>query len=178
MSVVKVHDKEFETFIKSETIQARVQEIAAMINIEYNGKRPLFIGVLNGALLFMADLVKNTTIECELAFIKVSSYTGLQSTGQVRNMMGMPDSVKDRHIIVVEDIIDTGDTALYIINELKKMQPASLKFATILFKPAALRQDIKADYVGFEIPPDFVVGYGLDYNGLGRNLNDIYKLKS
>ena len=151
MSVVKVHDKEFETFIKSETIQVRVKEIAAMINIEYNGKRPLFIGVLNGALLFMADLVKNTSIECELAFIKVSSYSGLQSTGQVRNLMGMPDSVKGRDVIVVEDIIDTGDTAVYIIDELKKLEPASLKFATILFKPTALKQNIIPDYVGFVV---------------------------
>ena len=177
MSVVKVHDKEFETFIKSETIQARIKEIAAIINIEYNGHRPLFIGVLNGALLFMADLVKNITIECELSFMKVSSYSGLQSTGIVRSLMGLQESVKDRHIIVVEDIIDTGDTAVYIIDELKKQQPASLKFATMLFKPKALKHDLKPDFVGFEIPSDFVVGYGLDYDGLGRNLNDIYILK-
>ena len=178
MSVVKVHDKEFETFIESERIQTRVKEIAAMINIEYNGKRPIFIGILNGALLFMADLVKHISIECELALIKVSSYSGTQSTGNVRSLIGLKESIKGRDVIIVEDIIDTGDTALYIINELKKQEPASLKFATILFKPTALKQDIKPDYVGFEIPPDFVVGYGLDYNGLGRNLNDIYKLKS
>jgi hypoxanthine phosphoribosyltransferase len=178
MATVKVHDKEFETFIKAEDIQSRVTELGSIINIEYNNKRPLFIGVLNGALIFMADLVKNISIECELAFIKVSSYSGLSSTGSVKNMIGLSEPVKDRHIIVVEDIIDTGDTALYIINELQKQQPASLKFASILFKPAALKQNVKPDYVGFEIPPDFVVGYGLDYDGLGRNLNDIYKLKS
>lgn len=177
MSVVKIHDKEFETFIESERIQSRVKEIAAMINIEYNGKRPIFIGILNGALLFMADLVKHISIECELALIKVSSYSGTQSTGNVRSLIGLKESIKGRDVIIVEDIIDTGDTALYIINELKQQEPASLKFATILFKPLALKQDIKPDYVGFEIPPDFVVGYGLDYNGLGRNLNDIYKLK-
>lgn len=177
MSVVKVHDKEFETFIESEKIQARVKEIAAMINIEYNGRRPLFIGILNGALLFMADLVKHISIECELALIKVSSYSGTQSTGKVRSLIGLQESIKGRDVIIVEDIIDTGDTALYIINELKQQEPASLKFATILFKPEALKQNIKPDYVGFEIPSDFVVGYGLDYNGLGRNLNDIYKLK-
>ena len=178
MSVVKVHDKEFVTFIESERIQARVKEIAAIINIEYNGRRPLFIGILNGALLFMADLVKHISIECELALIKVSSYSGTQSTGKIRNLIGLQEPIKGRDVIIVEDIIDTGDTALYIINELKKQEPASLKFATILFKPLALKQDIKPDYVGFEIPPDFVVGYGLDYNGLGRNLNDIYILKS
>ena len=177
MSVVKVHDKEFETFIKSEVIQARIKEIASIVNIEYKGLQPLFIGVLNGALLFMADLIKNISVECELSFMKVSSYSGLQSTGTVRSLMGLQESVKDRHVIVVEDIIDTGDTALYIINELKRQKPASLKFATMLLKPEALRQDVKPDYVGFEIPSDFVVGYGLDYNGLGRNLNDIYILK-
>lgn len=177
MASVKVHDKEFETFITSEAIQKRVAELGAILNIEYNNKRPLFIGVLNGALIFMADLIKNITVECEMSFIKVSSYSGLSSTGNVKNLIGLSESIKDRHVIVVEDIIDTGDTAVYIIEELKKQQPASLKFATILFKPAALKRDIKPDYVGFEIPPDFVVGYGLDYDGLGRNLNDIYKLK-
>jgi hypoxanthine phosphoribosyltransferase len=178
MATVKVHDKEFETFIKAEDIQKKVAEMAVVLNKEYQGKRPLFIGVLNGALIFMADLVKNITVECELAFIKVSSYSGVSSTGTVKNMIGLSESIKDRHVIVVEDIIDTGDTAVYIIEELSKQQPASLKFATILFKPAALKRDIKPDYTGFEIPSDFVVGYGLDYDGLGRNLNDIYKLKS
>ncbi|MEP7264334.1 MAG: hypoxanthine phosphoribosyltransferase [Bacteroidota bacterium] len=178
MATVKVHDKEFETFIKAEDIQRRVAEMASIINIEYNNKRPLFIGVLNGALIFMADLVKHISVECELAFIKVSSYSGLESTGSVKNLIGLNESIKDRHIIIIEDIIDTGDTAVYIINELKKQEPASLKFATILFKPAALKHNIKPDYAGFEIPTDFVVGYGLDYDGLGRNLNDIYKLKA
>lgn len=178
MSTVKVHDKEFETFIKADQIQIRVEEIAAMINIEYNGKRPLFIGVLNGALMFMADLVKHISIECELAMIKVSSYSGIQSTGMIQSLIGLQESIEGKDVIVVEDIVDTGDTAIYIIDQLKKQKPASLKFATILFKPAALKHDILPDYVGFEIPSDFVVGYGLDYNGLGRNLNDIYKLKS
>jgi hypoxanthine phosphoribosyltransferase len=178
MSIVKVHDKEFETFISSGQIQKRVEEIAAMINIEYNGMQPLFIGVLNGALIFMADLIKHISVECHLAFIKVSSYSGLASTGKVQNLIGLNESIEGRHVIVIEDIIDTGDTALYIMNELKKQYPASLKIATILFKPEALRQPVKPDYYGFEIPADFVVGYGLDYDGLGRNLNDIYKLKS
>jgi hypoxanthine phosphoribosyltransferase len=178
MATVKVHDKEFETFITADRIQARVAEIASMINIEYNGKRPLFIGVLNGALIFMADLIKNISVECELAFLKVSSYTGTSSSGTVKNLIGLNEAIQGRHVIIVEDIIDTGDTAVYLIQTLRELKPASLKIATILFKPAALKQDIKPDYSGFEIPPDFVVGYGLDYDGLGRNLNDIYKLKS
>lgn len=177
MATIRVHDKEFETFITADKIQVRVQEIASMINIEYASKRPLFVGVLNGALVFMADLIKHVSIECELSMIKVSSYSGTSSTGNLKNLIGLAETIKGRNVIVVEDVVDTGDTALYIISELQKQQPASLRFATILFKPAALRQNIMPDYIGFEIPPDFVVGYGLDYDGLGRNLNDIYKLK-
>ena len=177
MSVVKVHDKEFEQFLSATQIQERVVELATQINKEYTGKQPLFIGVLNGAFLFMADLIKHIDIECELSFIKVSSYSGTQTTGVVKEMIGLSHDIDGRDVIIVEDIIDTGDTAVYIVNELKKKNPASIRFATILFKPAALRQDFKPDYVGFEIAPDFVVGYGLDYDGLGRNLNDIYRLK-
>ena len=125
----------------------------------------------------MADLIKNISIECELSFVKVSSYSGTQSTGQVKEMIGLTHDIKGRDVIIVEDIVDTGDTAVYLMNELKSKNPSTIRFATILFKPKALRQDFKPDYVGFEIPPDFVVGYGLDYDGLGRNLNDIYRLK-
>ncbi|MBK9319766.1 MAG: hypothetical protein IPM91_13810 [Bacteroidetes bacterium] len=115
---------------------------------------------------------------CEIGFIRVSSYHGTESSGKVRNVMGINDDITGRDIIIVEDIVDTGDTAVYLIDEIKKKNPASIKFATILFKPTALRHAIKPDYIGFEIPPAFVVGYGLDYDGLGRNLADIYQLKS
>lgn len=177
MSTVKIKDKEFTIMIPSDKIQLRVQAIADRINEDYTNKQPLFLGVLNGAFLFMADLFKKINLECELSFIRVSSYSGTASTGHVKSVMGLNESVSGRHIIIVEDIIDTGDTANYLLEELKKHTPASVSIATILFKPTALKHDIKPEYVGFEIPPAFVVGYGLDYDGLGRNLNDIYVLK-
>src|SRR6185436_9171764 len=130
-----------------------------------------------GAFLFMADLFKNVNLECEISFIKVSSYSGTASSGNVKNLIGLNENISGRDIIVVEDIVDTGDTMKYLLDELKKQNPSSVKLATILFKPEALKQDVKPDYVGFKIPPAFVVGYGLDYDGLGRNLNDIYVLK-
>jgi hypoxanthine phosphoribosyltransferase len=126
----------------------------------------------------MADLLRNIKTPCEIGFIRVSSYQGTSSSGKVRNIMGMEDDIQGREVIIVEDIIDTGDTALYLIEEIKKKNPASIRFASILLKPDSLRHKIHCDYVGFEIPPAFVVGYGLDYDGFGRNLADIYQLKS
>jgi len=178
MDSVQVHDKTFVPFITAEQIQARVSELGALIDREYEGLKPMLIGVLNGSVIFMADLLRNIHTSCEIGFIRVSSYHGTESTGKVRNLIGLSENLEGRHVILVEDIIDTGDTAVYLIDEMRKKNPASLRFATMLFKPASLRQDITPDYVGFEIPPAFVVGYGLDYDGLGRNLADIYQLKS
>lgn len=177
MDSVKIKEKEFVLMISAEKIQSRVKDIASQINTQYHGRQPLFLGVLNGAFLFMADLFKNINLQCEISFIKVTSYSGTSSSGQVKNLIGLNENLSGRHIIVVEDIVDTGDTMKYLLDELKKQNPASVKLATILFKPEALRQDVKPDYVGFEIPSAFVVGYGLDYDGFGRNLNDIYVLK-
>jgi hypoxanthine phosphoribosyltransferase len=178
MADVQVHDKIFTPFITAAQIQQRVAEMGALINTEYAGKKPLLIGVLNGSVIFMADLLRHIHSACEIGFIRVSSYQGTSSSGAVKNVMGLNDDLTGRDVIIVEDIIDTGDTAVYLIEEIRKKNPASLKFATILFKPAALKHDLRPDYVGFEIPPAFVVGYGLDYDGLGRNLADIYQLKS
>lgn len=178
MADVQVHDKVFTPFITADRIQTRVAELGAVIDRDYAGKKPLLIGVLNGSVIFMADLLRHVQTACEIGFIRVSSYHGTESSGKVRSLMGLSDDISGRDVIIVEDIIDTGDTAVYLIDELRKRNPASLRFATILFKPSALRQDVKPDYVGFEIPPAFVVGYGLDYDGLGRNLPDIYQLKS
>jgi len=178
MPDVTVHDKTFSPFITADLIQKRVAELGEAIDADYAGKKPLLIGVLNGSVIFMADLLRHIKSACEIGFIRVSSYHGTESTGKVRNVMGINDDITGRDIIIVEDIVDTGDTAVYLIDEIKKKNPASIKFATVLFKPAALRHDIKPDYIGFEIPPAFVVGYGLDYDGLGRNLADIYQLKS
>ena len=178
MADVQVHDKIFTPFITAAQIQQRVAEMGALSNTEYAGKKPLLIGVLNGSVIFMADLLRHIHSACEIGFIRVSSYQGTSSSGAVKNVMGLNDDLTGRDVIIVEDIIDTGDTAVYLIEEIRKKNPASLKFATILFKPAALKHDLQPDYVGFEIPPAFVVGYGLDYDGLGRNLADIYQLKS
>ena len=177
MSTIRIHDKEFEQFLSTAQIQERITQLGVMINTDYFDKRPVFIGVLNGAFLFMADLIKHVSIECELSFIKLSSYSGTATTGQVKEMIGLSHDISGRDIIVIEDIVDTGDTAIYLTSELKKKNPASIRFATLLFKPKALKQNFKPDYTGFEIEPDFVVGYGLDYDGLGRNLNDIYRLQ-
>jgi len=174
---VKIKDKEFTVLISAEKIQERVSDIAGQINNDYRNKTPLFIGVLNGAFLFTADLFKKIDLTCELSFVRVSSYSGTSSTGTVRNLIGLNEDLKDRDIIVIEDIVDTGDTMVYLLDELKKHSPASVRLATAVFKPKALRHPIRPDYVGFELPPAFIVGYGLDYDGIGRNLNDIYVLK-
>ena len=175
---VKIHDKHFVELIAAGKIQERIAEIAININDAYKGKKPIFLGVLNGAFLFAADLFKKINTDCEISFIRVSSYSGTQSTGQMKNIVGINMDLKDRHVIIIEDIVDTGDTMRYLFEELKKHHCASVKLATLVFKPAALKHPLTPDYVGFEVPPDFLVGYGLDYDGLGRNLNSIYVLKS
>ena len=163
--------------ISSDSIQNRIKELAKQINADYKDKRPLFISVLNGAFLFTADLFKQLDIDCEISFLRVSSYEGgVASTGQLRNLLWVNEDIRNRHIILLEDIVDKGDTATFILEELNKQEPADIRIATLLLKPNALKYDIKIDYVGFEIPNDFIVGYGLDYDGLGRNLGNIYKI--
>jgi hypoxanthine phosphoribosyltransferase len=178
MQTVRIYNKEFEAFITADQISRRVSEIASLISAEYAGKNPLFIGVLNGAVIFLADLIRQITIDCELTFIKVASYEGLESTGNVNSLIGLDKDIKDRHVIITEDVIDSGATAKYILDEITALKPASVKFASVLFKPAALRFPVNPDFSGFQIPDDFVVGYGLDYQGLGRNFSHIYKLKA
>lgn len=177
-SLVKIKDKEFIIKIASATIQDRVKTLAAQINHDYEGKMPVIVGVLNGAVLFTCDLFKNLNMECELTFLRVSSYHGgLTSSGEVSRVIGLKENIEGRHVLMIEDIVDSGETAMHLFSELQKYNPASLKLATALFKPAALKYDLTPDYVGFEVENDFLVGYGLDYDGLGRNLNDIYVLK-
>jgi len=171
---MKIHDKEFEVLIHRHDIQNRVIKIAEEINKEYKDKKPLLIGIMNGSFLFAADLFRNLTIEAEISFIKLLSYKGTSSSNNVVRSIGLEETVNNRHIIIIEDIVDTGRTLHSFLPELTVQNPSSLKIATLLFKPLALKHDIKPDYVGFEIENDFVVGYGLDYDGLGRNLNDIF----
>lgn len=176
MSEVRVHDKTFRPFIDRETIQKRVAELGQEIDRDFHGKVPLFIAILNGSFVFASDLFRSLTIEAEISFIKLASYKGTSSTGNVITAIGMEESVRDRHVIILEDIIDTGKTLHAFLPEIMDRGPASLKIATFLSKPDALKHPIKADYVGFEIPNKFVLGYGLDYDGLGRNLPELYEL--
>jgi hypoxanthine phosphoribosyltransferase len=176
MKSVQVKDKNFVLSIDSETIQKRIAGMAAQIEKELNGERPVFICVLNGSFLFAADLFRHMKNDAEITFIRVSSYSGTSSTGTVKSVVGINHSLEGRTAIILEDIVDTGDTAVYLVDEIKKLNPSKLLFATLLLKPDALRQKVNLDYIGFEVPNEFLVGYGLDYDGLGRNLNDIYKL--
>jgi hypoxanthine phosphoribosyltransferase len=178
MSTIQVLDKTFEPYLKEAAIQEKITELAVQLNQDYAGKRPLFLSVLNGAFLFTADLFKQITIEAEVSFIKLASYKGTSSTGNVITAIGLDINVKDRHIIILEDIIDTGKTLHHYLPQLESMQPASVKIAVLLNKKDALLYPVQIDYACFEIPNKFVVGYGLDYDGLGRNSRDIYQLKA
>ena len=178
MSTIQVLDKTFEPYLKEAAIQEKITELAGTLNQDYAGKRPLFLSVLNGSFLFTADLFKQITIEAEVSFIKLASYKGTSSTGNVITAIGLDINVKDRHIIILEDIIDTGKTLHHYLPQLENMQPASVKIAVLLNKKEALQYPVQVDYSCFDIPNKFVVGYGLDYDGLGRNSKDIYQLKA
>lgn len=174
---IHIIDKTFVPFISAAKINERVSELAATINQDYAGKKPLVIGILNGSFIFAADLFRLLTIEAEISFIKLASYKGTSSTGNVVTAIGMEENLKDRHVIIVEDIIDTGKTLHAFMPEIMNRQPASVKIATFLSKPDALKYDVKADYCAFEIENKFVLGYGMDYDGLGRNIPELYVLK-
>ena len=178
MSTIQVLDKTFEPYLKEATIQEKITELAGQLNKDYAGNRPLFLSILNGSFLFTADLFKQITIEAEVSFIKLASYKGTSSTGNVITAIGLDTNVKDRHIVILEDIIDTGKTLHHFLPQLDSMQPASVKIAVLLNKKEALQYPVKVDYACFDIPNKFVVGYGLDYDGLGRNSKDIYQLKA
>jgi len=178
MEVVTLHGKKFERFISSEKIQERISVLAEIIKKEMHSSKPLFVPVLNGAFFFASDLIRKAEIQCEVSFVRVSSYGGTQSTGTIKNLMGVSANMEGRNIILVEDIVDSGETLLYLLNEISKHKPAGIKVVSLLLKPSALKHDVKIDYLGFEVPNDFLVGCGLDYDGLGRNLNDIYKLET
>jgi len=176
MAVIKVHDKSFETYLSEETILQRVKEIGLAISKDYAGRRPLFIAILNGSFMFAADLFKQLSIEAELCFIKLASYKGLKSSGNVVTSIGLEDDLFGKEVIIVEDIVDTGKTLHNFLPKLHHQQPKSLKIATLLHKSEATEYPLELNYIGFDIPNKFVVGYGLDYDGLGRNLKEIYQL--
>lgn len=176
MSTIKVHDKEFISYITSGEIEKQVARVAAEINRDYRGKKPVFIAILNGAFIFAADLFKQITIEAEICFIKLASYKGVKSTGKVITAIGLDVDLYGREVIIVEDIVDTGKTLFQFLPQLEHHHPASLKIASLLHKPEAMMHPIKIDYLGFTIPDKFVIGYGLDYDGLGRNIKEIYQL--
>lgn len=174
--LVRLNDRTFRLY-KSETeILSAIREVANKINDDYIGKRPLLIPILNGSFMFASDLLKELKLDCELSFVKAVSYTGTESSGKLATLIGLNQNIEGRHIIVVEDIVDTGHTLAKILPTLRELNPASLKIASLLLKPLALQTPLEIDYVGIEIPNEFIVGYGLDYDGLGRNLRDIYQV--
>lgn len=173
---IVLEDKKFKKYITQETISKAVAELGAKINSEYQGHKPIFVVVLNGAFIFAADLLKNVNTECEIAFVKLTSYQNTRSTGTVKEELSLKLDINNRDIVIIEDIIDTGLTLEYYIEGLFKSKPKSVKIATLLLKPDSFKSKYPVDYVGMEIPNDFIVGYGLDYNGIGRNYPDIYKI--
>ncbi|MBT3302453.1 MAG: hypoxanthine phosphoribosyltransferase [Bacteroidetes bacterium] len=175
-SKIKVHDKEFEIFIDQETILDRVAELANQINKDYKNREVLFLSILNGSFFFTSDLLKKIKLPCEVSFVKLASYQGLKSSGKIKVLIGLMKSLKDKHVVILEDIVDSGKTMTQMLSSLSEHEPESIKIATLLFKKEALVEDIKPDYVGFEVPDKFLVGYGLDYNEHGRNHPALYTL--
>ncbi|MGZ4049185.1 MAG: hypoxanthine phosphoribosyltransferase [Bacteroidia bacterium] len=176
MPVIKVHDKEFIPYLSANEIEEQVKRVASEINRDYEGKKPLFIAILNGAFIFAADLFKHITIEAEISFIKLASYKGIKTSGNVLTAIGLDADLHKREVIIIEDIVDTGKTLFHFLPQLQHQNPTSLKIASLLHKPDALQHPLKIDYLGFNIPNKFVIGYGLDYDGLGRNIKEIYQL--
>lgn len=174
-SLVKIGNLEFVPFIDHSTILERIAVIGAQISHEFEGKDPLFVPILNGAFMFAADLMKEVSIPCEVSFVKVASYQNETSTGEVKEILGIQADIKGRHVILVEDIIDTGLTMSHLVRSLKEFEPASLTVATLFVKPESLVTPVAIGYSGFEIPNKFIVGYGLDYQGKGRNYRDVYQ---
>ena len=176
MPNLRVHDKEFEPYLSAAEIAEKIEQMAAAINKDYAGKRPLFIAILNGSFIFASDLFKSISVEAEICFIKLSSYKGTKSSGHLITAIVLDTDIIGRHVIILEDIVDTGKTLSEFIPQLLHQQPASLAIAALLHKPDATVYATKIDYLGFSIPNKFVLGYGLDYDGLGRNIREIYQL--
>jgi hypoxanthine phosphoribosyltransferase len=175
---IKIQDKEFRLKISANEIASAVEKIAKKMNNDFKNseKEIVFIGILNGSFMFASDLFKQILFPCKITFLKLASYQGTQSTGVVKSLIGINENIKNKIVVVVEDIVDTGETLDTIICQLKGFEPADIKIATLLFKPQAYRKKIQLDYIGIEIPNDFIIGYGLDYDGYGRNFPEIYSI--
>ena len=174
---MKIKDKSFKILIKEEDLQSRIAAISKAINKDYKDKNPLFIGILNGSFMFVADILKDISLQCEISFIKLASYSEMTSSGSIKELIGLNENLFNRDIIILEDIIDSGRTISSVLEEFKLRGASTVEVATLLLKPDALKLDVDIKYIGFEIGNEFVVGYGLDYDGLGRNERSIYQLK-
>ena len=176
MDRIKVLDKTFEIFITGERIEKRIAELSSQMEDDLKGEDIVFLAILNGSFMFAAELLKNFSLPCRLSFLKLFSYSGTESTGRVKELIGLNEDIRGKAVVVIEDIVDTGTTLCRIVCDLKKKSASSIKVVTLLLKPDAFEGDFSPDYTGFEIPNDFVVGYGLDYDGFGRNLDGIFRL--
>jgi hypoxanthine phosphoribosyltransferase len=176
MGIVKIKDKAFRTSIPESEIKARVKAVAQQISKDMAGKTPLFLGVLNGSFIFASDLMREMTIPCEISFVKLASYQGTTSTGKVKEVIGINEDLSGRTVVIVEDIVESGQTMKQMVESLGTRNPESVHICTLFFKPDKLKEELTLDYVAFRIPDDFIVGYGLDYDGLGRELKDVYTI--
>lgn len=173
---IKLHDKYFKPFIESQELDFAIANMAKQIEDDFQEEVPVFIGVLNGSFMVMSDLMKHYNSPCEVSFVKMASYEGVQTTNEVKQLIGLNQNLEGRSVVIVEDIVDTGNTVEELKNIFKEQKVKHFKIATLFFKPDAYKKDIKLDYVGIRIPNKFIVGFGLDYDGLGRNLKDVYQL--
>lgn len=176
MKEVQILDKKFRVSIPEKEIQETVKKMASQINSDLAGKDVIFLGILNGSFMFAGDLFKHISIPTQITFLKLASYQGTTSSGKVKRLIGINEDIENKTVVILEDIVDTGNTLESIIKQLKGYEPAEIKIATLIFKPNAYKKDLPIDYAGFKIANDFIVGYGLDYDGYGRNLSDIYTI--
>ena len=176
MDTVKIKDKSFRVSIPEAEIKERVKALAEQMSKDLEGKNPIFLGVLNGSFIFAADLMREMTIPCEISFVKLASYQGTTSTGKVQEVLGINENLSGRTVVIVEDIVESGQTMKQMIESLGTRNPESVRICTLFFKPEKLKEDLNLDYVAFSIPDDFILGYGLDYDGLGRELKDVYSI--
>lgn len=178
MSIVKIKDKSFKVSIPESEIKARVKVLAQQMSKDMEGKNPLFLAVLNGSFIFAADLMREMTIPCEISFVKLASYQGITSTGKIKEVIGINENLNGRTVVIVEDIVESGQTMKRMVESIGTRNPASVKICTLFFKPEKLKEELTLDYVAFRIPDDFILGYGLDYDQRGRGLKDVYTIMS